>query len=132
DTEVTFSYKDYKAKGAAKQMTLTNEEFTRRFAQHILPYRFVRIRHYGILSSTWKRGKLQQLQNSVKVVRSEAPVKNLIEKMPLLQNRNIDNDRGVWQTRPAGAVLTGNPNPAYNLILRVRDFLCHNHYKQPF
>jgi hypothetical protein len=73
--DVTFSYKDYKAKGTAKQMTLSNEEFTRRFAQHILPYRFVRIRHYGILSSAWKRGKLQQLQSRLKVVRHEAPVK---------------------------------------------------------
>ena len=82
DTEVTFSYKDYKAKGATKQMTLSNEEFTRRFAGHILPYRFVRIRHYGILSSTWKRGKLQQLQSSLQIVRSEAPVKTLLRKCP--------------------------------------------------
>jgi Putative transposase/Transposase zinc-binding domain len=80
--EVTFSYKDYKAKGTAKQTTLNNEEFTRRFAQHILPHRFVRIRHYGILSSTWKRGKLQQLQSSLMVVRSEAPVKTLFRKCP--------------------------------------------------
>jgi len=43
-------------------MTLTHEEFIRRFAQHILPKRFVRIRHYGILSSTWKRSKLADLQ----------------------------------------------------------------------
>ena len=49
--EVTFSYKDYKMAGAVKQMTLNNEEFTRRFAQHILPHRFVRIRHYGILAT---------------------------------------------------------------------------------
>jgi hypothetical protein len=82
DTEVTFSYKDYKAKGAVKQMTLSNEEFMGRFARHILPYRFVRIRHYGILSSTWKRGKLQQLQNSLKVERKKTPVKTLSGKCP--------------------------------------------------
>jgi hypothetical protein len=82
NTEVTFSYKDYKAGGTVKQMTLSNGEFTRRFAQHILPHRFVRIRHYGILSSTWKRGKLQQLQNSLMVVRSEAPGKTFLRKCP--------------------------------------------------
>lgn len=82
DTEVTFSYKDYKVKGTTKQMTLSNEEFTRRFAQHILPYRFVRIRHYGILSSTWKRGKLQQLQSSLQIRNAEAPVKTLLRKCP--------------------------------------------------
>jgi hypothetical protein len=35
-----------------KKMTLTHQEFIRRFALHILPKRFVKIRHYGFLSST--------------------------------------------------------------------------------
>ena len=60
---VTFAYKDYKQEGMQKEMTLSLSEFTRRFAQHILPHRFVRIRHYGILSSTWKRKKLKDLQH---------------------------------------------------------------------
>jgi hypothetical protein len=59
---VTISYKDYRAEGQKKTMTLSHEEFIRRFALHILPKRFVRIRHYGILSSTWKRSKLTDLQ----------------------------------------------------------------------
>jgi hypothetical protein len=62
---VTFDYKDYKQKGAKKQMTLTHQEFIRRFALHILPKRFIKIRHYGFLSSTWKRHKLQNLQQSL-------------------------------------------------------------------
>lgn len=80
--EVTFRYKDYKDGGATKCMTLTSEEFTRRFCQHILPQRFVRIRHYGILSSTYKRGKLQALQKALKVVRKEPKVKTLLRKCP--------------------------------------------------
>jgi hypothetical protein len=59
---VTFSYKDYKGGAHKKEMTLSHKEFIRRFSQHILPKRLVRIRHYGILSSTWKRGKLGVLQ----------------------------------------------------------------------
>jgi len=35
-------------------MTLDAPEFIRRFALHILPKAFVRIRHYGILSNTAK------------------------------------------------------------------------------
>jgi hypothetical protein len=62
---VTFTYKDYRQKGAKKTMTLTHQEFIRRFAMHILPKRFVKIRHYGILSSTWKREKLWNLQRSL-------------------------------------------------------------------
>jgi len=81
-SHVTFSYKDYKAAGITKLMTLGNEEFTRRFAQHILPKRFVRIRHYGILSSAWKRGKLQGLQQQLHVKRSNTPVKTLLRKCP--------------------------------------------------
>jgi hypothetical protein len=80
--EVTFRYKDYKADGATKLMTLSNGEFTRRFSQHILPQRFVRIRHYGILSSTWKRGKLQALQLALKVIRKEPVGKTMLRKCP--------------------------------------------------
>ena len=69
DEEVSFEYKDYKDGGSKKLLTVSNREFVRRFAQHILPHRFVRIRHYGILSSSWKRGKLQALQQSVDAVR---------------------------------------------------------------
>jgi hypothetical protein len=62
---VLFNYKDYKSNGQGKQMRLSNQEFIRRFSQHILPKSFVRIRHYGILSSTWKRGKLKELQRKM-------------------------------------------------------------------
>jgi hypothetical protein len=36
-------------------MELEDTEFIRRFALHILPKGFVRIRHYGMLSSTSKK-----------------------------------------------------------------------------
>lgn len=81
-TDVTFGYKDYRQGGSPKQMTLGNAEFTRRFAQHILPPRFVRIRHYGMLSSSWKRGKLQQLQKQLKINRPAVKVKTLLRQCP--------------------------------------------------
>ena len=52
--KVTFTYKDYKHAAVKKEITLDALEFIRRFALHILPKGFVRIRHYGILSSTSK------------------------------------------------------------------------------
>ena len=48
---VSFSWKDYKDKSKSKVMTLDAAEFTRRFLLHVLPDRFVKIRHYGILCS---------------------------------------------------------------------------------
>ena len=51
---VTFSYKDYRDNANVKLMTLSGVEFLRRFALHILPRRFVKIRYFGILTSTYR------------------------------------------------------------------------------
>ena len=50
---VTFRYKDYRIDGPGryKTMTLATDEFIRRFLIHVLPKRFHRIRHYGLLAS---------------------------------------------------------------------------------
>lgn len=83
DNDVSFSYKDYRDKASpVKVITLSAMEFVRRFAQHILPYRFVRIRHYGLLSSAWKRGRLQKLQEQLNVHRPEQVPKTLLRKCP--------------------------------------------------
>ena len=60
--QVYFRMKDYRKGGHVKTTQLTTKEFIRRFSLHILPKGFTRIRHYGILSSTWKRKKLWDLQ----------------------------------------------------------------------
>jgi hypothetical protein len=59
DDKVTFTWKDYRHGDRKGIMSLESREFIRRFALHILPKRFVRIRHYGILSSTSKGDCLQ-------------------------------------------------------------------------
>ena len=46
DKQVSFGYKNYRVGGIRKVMHLNEKEFTRRFALHILPGRFMRIRHY--------------------------------------------------------------------------------------
>ena len=50
---VTFRYKDYRRNGQARygKMTLSADEFIRRFLLHVLPKGFHRIRHYGLLAS---------------------------------------------------------------------------------
>src|SRR5207253_2973075 len=49
---VTFRYKDYRRNGQARYrtMTLSADEFIRRFLLHVLPKGFHRIRHYGLLA----------------------------------------------------------------------------------
>jgi hypothetical protein len=53
DNGVTFKWKDYRAKGRARQkvMTLATSEFIRRFLIHVLPQGFHRIRHYGLFAN---------------------------------------------------------------------------------
>jgi hypothetical protein len=51
DGKVTFRWKDYAAKGKQRLMTLTAEEFLRRFLIHALPRGFVRIRFFGFLAN---------------------------------------------------------------------------------
>jgi hypothetical protein len=50
---VTFRWKDYRIHGRTryKTMTLSSEEFMRRFLLHVLPSGFHRIRHYGLLAN---------------------------------------------------------------------------------
>lgn len=48
---VTFKAKDYRNGGVWKEITLEGAEFVRRFMMHVPPKSFVRIRHYGLLSS---------------------------------------------------------------------------------
>ena len=89
DHEVRFGYKDYRKEGQKKEMTLSNTEFVRRFSLHILPRRFVRIRHYGILSSSWKRGKLQDLQSDLKIQITEVKPKTLLKKCRCCKEGNL-------------------------------------------
>jgi hypothetical protein len=55
DSKVTFIAKDYREGAIKKPVTLDGIEFLRRFAMHILPWRFVKIRRYGIYNHTTKR-----------------------------------------------------------------------------
>ena len=58
DGSVTFKWKDYRD-GKQKVMTITAEEFIRRFLLHVLPTGFMKIRYYGILSNRNKSTKLK-------------------------------------------------------------------------
>ncbi|MDB4443638.1 IS91 family transposase [Saprospiraceae bacterium] len=64
--KVTFHYKDYRHGAKKKPMTLSVKEFLRRLSMHFLPSGYTRIRHYGILSSTWKRKVFPQVNKKEK------------------------------------------------------------------
>jgi hypothetical protein len=67
---VSFRWKDYRAKGRtrSKTMTLTANEFMRRFLLHVLPRGFHRIRHYGLIANGERKdnlAKARELLNAV-------------------------------------------------------------------
>jgi len=57
----TFMYKDYADGNKKKEMSLSALEFIRRFEQHILPYRYCKIRHYGYLGNNKRKKKVNQI-----------------------------------------------------------------------
>ncbi|MGE0683436.1 MAG: IS91 family transposase [Candidatus Binatia bacterium] len=58
DGQVSFRWKDYRHHNQPKVMTLSVEEFIRRFLLHVLPTGFQRIRHYGFLGNCHRAAKL--------------------------------------------------------------------------
>ena len=66
---VTFKWKDYRAKQQYqhKTMTLTSDEFMRRFLLHVLPSGFHRIRHYGLLANTTRKENLARARELLMV-----------------------------------------------------------------
>ena len=58
--EVTFRWRDYRHGNRSRTMTLDAHEFIRRFLLHVLPDRFVRIRHFGFLANRHRAEKIQR------------------------------------------------------------------------
>jgi hypothetical protein len=57
---VTFAWKDYADESKHKTMRLEVTEFVRRFCLHLLPQRFVKIRHFGFLSNGQRQACVAQ------------------------------------------------------------------------
>jgi hypothetical protein len=60
NNQVSFQWKDYRNGGQVKTMTLSADEFIRRFLIHVLPNGFQRIRYYGFLGNRRRQQKLEQ------------------------------------------------------------------------
>lgn len=81
---VTFKWRDYRDGSRWKVMTLSADEFIRRFLMHVLPTGFMKIRHYGFLSSRGKQKKLKicKIQTGTSLCRKEKlSAEQLIQKL---------------------------------------------------
>ncbi|HEY0352586.1 MAG TPA: IS91 family transposase [Enterovirga sp.] len=74
---VTFRWKDYRARDGAtggawiKTMTLSADEFIRRFLLHVLPDGFHRIRHYGLFASGTRVANIVRIRTLLAPVPSD-------------------------------------------------------------
>ena len=59
DNKITFEYKDYKDNSKIKLMTISADEFIRRFLLHALPNNFTKIKHYGLLANRSKKSLIK-------------------------------------------------------------------------
>jgi hypothetical protein len=62
EEKVRFRYTDYGDESREKEMELSSEEFVRRFAQHILQYRYVRIGSYGMYANRNRQSRVEELR----------------------------------------------------------------------
>jgi putative transposase/transposase-like zinc-binding protein len=78
---VSFRWKDYRAKGNTryKTMTLSANEFMRRFLLHVLPDGFHRIRHYGLIANARRTHNLARARALLHVA-PEAPAPQPVDE----------------------------------------------------
>ena len=60
--EVAFTYHDNRDAGKPKTMTLSADEFIRRFLQHVLESGFVRVRYFGLFANAWRKAMIARVR----------------------------------------------------------------------
>ena len=89
--QVTFRWKDYAHHSKCRAMTITQEEFLRRFLQHVLPKGLPRIRYFGWLANR-RRRELLPLCRTLLAVAPPPAVSN-------------DSEAAVWQCPACGSAM---------------------------
>jgi hypothetical protein len=106
DGHVCFRYKDYADDNRIKQMTLSAEEFIRRFLLHVLPKGFVRIRHYGVLAS---RNVSSRLERCRQLLGTSTPTMPATEKKTWIDRLRDWVGEHVMQCPRCGETLKRRP-----------------------
>jgi hypothetical protein len=90
--KVNFRWKDYRHHDKSKLMTLSADEFIRRFLLHALPDGFHRIRHYGLFANGRRVAKLAQcrLLLAASTPSSPSPTADYRERYRCLTGRSLD------------------------------------------
>jgi len=85
---VSLKYRDYRD-GKNKVMRLSSEELLRRYALHILPKGFMRVRYFGFLANAVRVEKLREIRRALKIVEI-----NIEDKEALVKDNRCCPDCG--------------------------------------
>lgn len=88
---VRFSYIDYQDQDKRKQMTLSIDEFIRRFLLHVLPHGYYRIRYYGLFSNRNRKKNLDNCLRLLNTAKNEEKPFDLLDA--LYETLGIDLSR---------------------------------------
>lgn len=91
DGKVSFRWRDYADNNKTKVMTLSAEEFMRRYLQHVLPSGFTRIRQIGFLANRYKADKLKQCRTALDF-NAEPIIEETVDEL-LLRVYHVNIDR---------------------------------------
>lgn len=130
DTHVTFKYLDRKA-AKTRTETLKGELFILRFLQHIIPKRFIKIRHYGFLSTRSKKADLSKIRRTLNVA-EKPPKQVLTTREVMIQSQGKDpylcpkcrQDSMVVFEITAG--IRGSPRPLFSKDKVIRTAIYEN------
>lgn len=88
-SSVCFQYKDYADNKKTKNMSLSPQEFVRRFEQHILPKGFVKMRHYGILGNNRRKQRINAIL-AVMQLPPHQPVVKIPSQVRMMEKYGVD------------------------------------------
>jgi hypothetical protein len=86
---VTFRWRDYARGNKQRLMTVSADEFIRRFLVHVLPKRFVRIRHFGFMAN-YQRSSSRELS------------RQLLKMTPLIRSTETAPTLSSWTCPKCG------------------------------
>jgi Putative transposase/Transposase zinc-binding domain len=95
--QVTFRYKDYRNGSQQKTMSLSADEFIRRFLLHVLPEGFHRIRYYGFLGNRYRKEKLEQCRHLLAMVPLEADSPTEVAKLDYRDRYQALTGSSLWE-----------------------------------
>ncbi len=105
DGQVSFRWKDYRHPQQPKLLTVSAEEFIRRFLQHALPPGFQRIRYFGLLANCHRKAKLQLCRQQL-----AAPLAGLLP---------VPKDYGDFYAALTGKNLRLCPECGIGIMIRI-------------